>query len=212
MKKRNSRVVQLLVDVWWHLPSTNRDCAGGHDTGSYPLLAVSPVFPSSPAEDATWCRCWRIHLSFSRKMFIGGLSWQTSPGMCPIPSFKSEISIFVFTIARRGHSYCLNGRANSSRIRTVRTCARIETFRQFYERVLLFQTSVRVRPLLRVVLIYFVLFLMLWSDSGWAEIRYDQIMLFYRYAARYCVKEIPVIRLGVRFARYVSTYVYVARG
>lgn len=80
--KKSVGVIQLLVDVWWHLPSTCGDCAGGHETGSYPLLAVSPVFLHHllPATTA-WCRCWRIHLSFSRKMFIGGLSWQTSPGM-----------------------------------------------------------------------------------------------------------------------------------
>lgn len=38
----------MLVDVWWHLPSTNGDCAGGHNTGSYPLPAVFPIFLHLP--------------------------------------------------------------------------------------------------------------------------------------------------------------------
>lgn len=50
-------------------------------TGSYPLLAVSPR--PLPLPPMTRDRTASLMESsfFSRKMFIGGLSWQTSPGM-----------------------------------------------------------------------------------------------------------------------------------
>ncbi|EZA48111.1 hypothetical protein X777_14220, partial [Ooceraea biroi] len=59
------------------------DCAGGCKvaTGSYPLLAVSSC--PLPLTSTTRGRTTSLMESsfFSRKMFIGGLSWQTSPGM-----------------------------------------------------------------------------------------------------------------------------------
>lgn len=98
-KKRNSRVVQLLVDVWWHLPSTNRDCAGGHDTGSYPLLAVSPVFlrhlpKTQPDADADGF----IFLFLGKCSSVG---YHGRPVQVCVPYFRSKAEYRFFSSRSR---------------------------------------------------------------------------------------------------------------
>lgn len=65
-------------------------------TGSYPLLAVSPR--PLPLPPMTRDRTASLMESsfFSRKMFIGGLSWQTSPGMWQTLNSDRIMSIWQF--------------------------------------------------------------------------------------------------------------------
>lgn len=132
-----------------------------------PSAGSLPYLPS-PAGDATRCRCWWIHLSFSRKMFIGGLSWQTSPGMWSIFLFKKEISIFD-----------LSDRFQTKRLLSfapfhARASRRLNSKR--YMRVQLsFKSRRAYVPFCAVMsgfnLLCVVILIRLWSYSGWVEVR-----------------------------------------
>lgn len=97
-RKDETGVVRLLVDVWWHLLLRARDCAGGRKVvPEVTLCWQSPPRPL-PLPSMTRDRMASLMESsfFSRKMFIGGLSWQTSPGMWQTLNSDRIISIWQF--------------------------------------------------------------------------------------------------------------------